>query len=184
MSFSDDLKAAPTDRPSEDVDIVLGGKLHTLRFHAVDGLTWANLCDNHPMRPGVTLDGTYGYDLRSLTVEAAPLCGALVEDGEETPLVVDDIDPRFPDAPHTDEWADLFSKIDGQTFRRISDVIWVLNELVPQQAVVAAKKALAASKTPSNSRSSSASHRGASSAGSRKKPQSTSTTTPDDSPAL
>lgn len=179
MSFSDDLNT-PTERDWTDVEIALGGNLHTLRFTAVDGLTWANYCDRHPARPGVPLDGAYGYDLRSLTVEIAPICGQLVVDGEPTLLRVEPPNRLHPEAPRVDEWAELFAKIDGQTFRRISDAIWALNEFIPQQAVATAKKALAASKTPSTSRSNSGSPHGGSSAGSRKKPQSTSTTTAGD----
>lgn len=178
MSFSDDLQT-PTERDWIDVEIVVGGNLHTLRFTAVDGLTWANYCDKHPIRPGVALDGTYGYDLRSLTVEIAPICGVLMVDGEPTLLRVEPLNRLHPEAPRVDEWADLFAKIDGQTFRRISDAIWALNEFIPQQAVASAKKALAASKTPSISRSSSGSPRGGSTAGNRKKSRSTSTTTPE-----
>lgn len=179
MSFSDDLKT-PVERDWVDVDIVLSGNLHTLRFTALDGLTWANACDNHPMRPGVALDGAYGYDLRGLTIEAAALSGVLVDGDTTVPLVVEKVDPKHPDTAHVDEWAALFAKVDGQTFRRISDAIWVLNELIPQQAVEAAKKALAVSETPSSSPTDSESPLGGSSDGNPKKPSATSTSKTDD----
>lgn len=184
MSFSDDLKAAAGPRDFVDVDIAINGNLHTLRFTALDGLTWANECDRHPIRPGVTLDAAYGYDLRALTVDVAPLCGMLLVDGIPTPLDVDPVNPQRPDAPRKDEWADLFAMIDGQTFRRIGDALWALNEYIPQQAVAAAKKAQAASRQSSKPASSSVSPRKGSSAGSRQKQPSTSTTTTDGSPEL
>jgi hypothetical protein len=141
MSFEDDLNA-PLERISRDVDLTLGGHLYTLRFTALDGLTWANETDKYPMRPGIAFDSFYGYDIRALTEGVAPLCGVRV-DGNTTTELSDDA------------WANLFARIDGLAFKNISDALFWVNELAPEQAVEAAKKALASSEAtsslPSNS---------------------------------
>jgi hypothetical protein len=162
MTFEDDLKA-PIERDWTTVDIVVNGNLHTLRFEAMDGYTWANECDKCPMRDDVPLDGAYGYDLRKLTFSVAPLCGSRVED---TNISMD-----------AEQWKTLLDRVDGQTFRRISDAIWALNELLPQEAVKEAKKALAVSVQGSPPPSSSASPQDDSSAGNQEKSSSTSTKT-------
>lgn len=174
MSFEDDLNT-PVELPFEDIEVALNGHLHVFRFTALDGLTWANECDKAPIRPGITLDSAFGYDLRQLTLNVAPLCGARLVDGEPVKLRVDQPNPRSL-TPEVDEWRDLFSKIDGQTFRRIGDAIWGLNELLPMEAVKAAKKAQAASRPSSDSPAKSGSPRAASTGGSRKKPHVSSTT--------
>lgn len=178
MSFEDDLKT-PVARDWSDVDVVLNGTLHVFRFTALDGLTWAAESDKCPMRPDVDFDRAYGYDIRKLTVAVAPLSGARLVDGELVPLRVDPVNPSHPNAPRVDEWGDLFARIDGHTFRKISDTIWGLNEYLPGEAVKAAKKALEGSGTPSASPSSSGSRPAGSSVGSRKKQPGMSTTTPD-----
>lgn len=181
MSFEDDL-ATDVERNWADVQVALNGHLHVFRFTALDGLEWANQCDNYPIRPGVTMDSAFGYDLRALTVGVAPLCAVRMVDGEPVPLRVDAVNPLFPKAARVDEWRDLFAKLDGAAIRRMGDTIWALNEQFPLEAVAAAKKALAGSAKPSRSRSSSVSPRNGSSAGSRKKSPSTSTTLTEDSP--
>lgn len=176
MSFEDDLNT-PIELPSDDIEVVLNGHLHVFRFTALDGLTWANECDKAPVRPDVTLDSAFGYDLRQLTLNVAPLCGARLVDGEPVKLRVDPPNPRSL-APEVNEWRDLFSKIDGQTFRRIGDAIWGLNELLPMEAVKAAKKAQAASRPSSDSPAKLVSPRAASTGGNRKSTPSTNTTAP------
>jgi hypothetical protein len=156
MTFEEDLKA-DVEPDWVDVDALLNGTLYKLRFKALDGPTWANECDKYPMRPDVVLDSTYGYNLRALTLGVAPLCGARV-DGDTT-----------VDMP-AQQWAALLTKVDGQTFRRISDAIWALNEYLPSEAVKAAKKALTDSETPSTSPSDSESLPSDSTGGNRPKP--------------
>lgn len=181
MSFSDDLNDTPTERDWADLEIALNGNLYTLRFTALDGLAWANECAKAPARPGMTFDSYFGYDLQALTKNVAPLCGVLVNaDGTTTPLRVEPVNRIHPEAPRVDEWADLFAKMGGQTFRRIGDVLFELNENLPMKAVAEAKKARAVSAAPSTSPKRSASPRGGSSGGSRKKPPTTSTTPKDD----
>lgn len=180
MTFEDDLKAT-VDPDWVDVDALLNGNLYKLRFTALDGPTWANECDKYPMRPDVMLDQTYGYDLRALTLGVAPLTGKLVEaDGTLRALQVEPPDPRNPNKPVVNEWRDLLNKVDGQTFRRISDAIWALNEYLPSEAVKAAKKALTDSETPSASQSNSVSPRSDSTDGNRPKPGPPTTTKPVD----
>lgn len=155
MSFEDDLNA-PVAKDTADVDVILNDQLYTLRFTALDGLVWAAECDKYPMRPDVAFDRVYGYNIRSLTVGAAPLSGARVDGDTTVPL-------------SEQNWRELFKRIDGAAFKRVTDAIWALNEYNPAQAVEAAKKALAGLGKTSASRSSSVSPRAASGAGSRKK---------------
>ena len=70
MSFEDDLKAAE-DAPIEytDVDVLINGNLHTLRFLQLNGGEWAAEADKHPARPGVLLDAQYIADVRRFPAE-------------------------------------------------------------------------------------------------------------------
>ncbi|UWD83659.1 hypothetical protein NY057_05285 [Curtobacterium flaccumfaciens] len=143
-TFEEDLAAAqaPEDEYA-DVPVLINKKLHTLRFRPMDGLAWAAETDRHPPRPNVAIDGKYGYNIRSLTKGAAPQCGVLVIDGEEHQLQVDPFDPEHPTAERVNQWEQLFKAISGYEFKRITDVIWFLNEFGPQEDIKAAGKALA-----------------------------------------
>ena len=137
MTFADDLKKAQAAKtPYQDVPVVLGGKLHTLRFKQMNGLAWAAETDKYPPRLETTIDTTYGYNIRDLTRGTAPMSGFRLEGEQEMPL-----------AEH--EWDALFEAITGHDFQKITDAIWALNEYDPQAAVAKAmeaqKKALARS---------------------------------------
>lgn len=132
MSFEDDLKAeleAETDWA--DVDIVLKGKPYVVRLTQLDGTVWADLTDRFPARPGVLLDANYGYNLRGLAPVATPMCGKLI-DGDKVSELTEE------------QWADLFKALPGSRVMRIGDVLWNLNEYLPNEAVLAAKKGSAA----------------------------------------
>lgn len=116
------------------------------RFKKMDAFEWASECDNYPIRPTVRLDRAYGYNLRTLTIGVAPLCGVRMEGDTEVPLRVDP--PKTKG--RVDEWRSLFKAIDGDQFQRISDALFELNQYGPQQAVEAAKKALSGSADASN----------------------------------
>jgi len=148
MSFEDDLKTVP-ERPTEDVDVLLNGNLYLFRFKQMDSFEWASACDRNPARLGVRIDMQIGYNLRSLTKDVAPLCGVRVDGDTEVQLRVDPVDLKQPKRRRVDEWSDLFDRIDGATFQRITDAIWGLNVVTPAQAVEAAKKAQSGSRKPS-----------------------------------
>lgn len=134
LSFSDDLAAAKAAvLPHQDVDVLLNGNLHTLRFHKMDAVEWAEATASHPARPNVLIDTRYGYNLRAVTRTVAPQTGFLLDGDRPTPLQSED------------EWVSLFKAISGAEFARIMDAVWELNEYGPQEAVKAAKKALAIS---------------------------------------
>ncbi|RFA14556.1 hypothetical protein B7R21_06315 [Subtercola boreus] len=150
MSFSEDLRAAKSAAiPYLDVEVMLNGHLHTLRFRQMDGVDWTDAVDRHPARIGVAYDSEYGYNLRTLTKYVAPKCGTLVVDGKERKLRVDVADPAKPNAKLVDEWADLFKALTGHFVGKIGDTIYNLNEYRSHVAVAKAveqvKKALAAS---------------------------------------
>jgi hypothetical protein len=144
MSFEDDLKAVSV-APVEylDVDVLLNGNVHVFRFEQMDGLEWAAETDRHPQRPGVGIDSLYHYNLRSLIKAVAPMCGGRLVDGKVVKLQVDPINPKKPhDKNRVDEWRDLWKRMDGNTFQRITNAIWALNERLPELQIEAAKKAL------------------------------------------
>lgn len=135
MSFLDDLTAAKTaPAPHEDVDVLLNGNVHVLRFHRLDGYEWSCEVDRHPIRPGVRIDMTYGFNFRALTKSVAPRCGVRVEGDTEVPLTAE-------------EWAGLFTPgvLTGRYFGHLTDALFRLNIVTPQQELDAAKKALASS---------------------------------------
>ncbi|AGW41742.1 histidinol-phosphate aminotransferase [Leifsonia xyli subsp. cynodontis DSM 46306] len=128
MSLDDDLDADLTrDVDYADLNITINGKLRTLRFTQMDGLEWAELTDRFPARPDVLLDMRYGYNLRSLSKAAAPLCGKLLDGDKQVALT-------------EEQWEKLFKSQPGSTITRIGDVIWNLNEYLPTATVEALKK--------------------------------------------
>lgn len=134
MSFDDDLNAAVKgEREFRDVDVLVGKKLHTLRFRQIDGLLWAAHADKNPARPDVLVDARYGYNLRGIVMSVAPISGVRLEGDKEVELTAE-------------QWKKLFKSLDGAGFQRVSDAVWDLNEYTPGQQVEAAKKALSGSK--------------------------------------
>lgn len=172
MSLDDDLDAQiAAEAEYADVDVLINGKLRTLRFFQMDGLEWADQCDRYPARPGVLLDSKYGYNLRPLSRATAPLCGKMV-DGESLVNLT------------KEQWVKLFNGLAPASVMRIGDCIFNLNEWLPGQAVEAAKKALAAESAPNSaSHEPSASPGADSSAANPEQSPDTNTTTTDDSPA-
>jgi len=135
LSFLDDLtaaQAAPT--PHDDVEVLVNGHVHVLRFFRLDGYDWSCEVDRHPIRPGVRIDMTYGFNFRTLTKAVAPRCGVRLDGDTEVPLT-------------DEEWAALFAPkvLSGRYFGHITDALFRLNIVQPQQELEAAKKALASS---------------------------------------
>lgn len=180
MGFSEDLAAGKTKTAAhEDVDVLIDGKAHTLRFRPAGGMEWADAVDHAPLRMDVALDRVYGYNLRAAVRRAAPQTGRLLVDGEETELRVDPITTDMDDealAGRVDEWRDLFDQLSGYDAQRITDAVWGLNERRPQLAIEAAKKAQGGSRKSSTSPSASASLPAASGAGNRAARRRTTTT--------
>jgi hypothetical protein len=129
MTFEDDLKAEFEAPPStEDVEVLLKGTVYKFRFTQMDGYEWASACDQAPPRITVALDRYFNYNIRTVTLIAAPLSGKRV-DGDE--LV--DLTP--------DQWRNLLKALPGESFQRISDALFKLNQIAPAEAVEEAKKA-------------------------------------------
>ncbi len=155
MSFLDDLNAATqTERPTADVTVLLNGNPYTLRFTQMTGIDWGMLVDKHPPRVAglaaskagdkpadnpVYIDLKYGYNVRAVILEAAPLSGTIVDEG----------------AISMAKWEQLLKALDGAAFQRVCDTIFELNEIAPEKAVDAARKGQkrrqASSSSPSNS---------------------------------
>lgn len=171
MGFSEDLAAGKTKTADhEDVDVLINGVQHTLRFHAAHGMAWADAVDHAPLRMDVGLDRVYGYNLRAAIRYIAPQTGRLLIDDEEHELRVDPITPSMTDeelAARVDEWDDLFGQLSGYDAQRVTDAVWGLNERRPQLAIEAAKKAQGGSGKSSTSPSASASLPAASGGGNR-----------------
>lgn len=168
MSFTEDLEEALNTAPDwADVDVTVNGKLQKLRFFQMDGMEWALELDRHPIRPGVLLDMSFGYNLRTMVYAIAPRCGKRVEANEQL------LDLS------QEQWQKLFKVLPGSSIRGIGDALISLNELIPQDLVNEAKKAFdAAFALNSASPANSASPTGASKAGNRKNSPTTSTTKP------
>ncbi|MDP3209842.1 MAG: hypothetical protein Q8M65_11895 [Rhodoglobus sp.] len=152
MSFLDDLNAATQiERPTADVDVLLNKSRYALRFTQMTGIDWGLLVDKHPPRIGtlgktegdkvdpVYVDLKYGYNVRAVVLEAAPLCGEVVGEG----------------AISAAKWQQLLKALDGAAFQRVCDAIFNLNEIAPEKAVDAARKgpkpSRRSSSSPSNS---------------------------------
>ncbi|MFJ3381912.1 hypothetical protein ACIPJ2_16055 [Curtobacterium sp. NPDC090217] len=180
MGFSEDLAAGKTKTAShEDVDVLINGSAHTLRFRPAGGMEWAEAVDRSPLRMDVALDRVYGYNLRSAVRHVAPQTGRLLVDGEEVPLRVDPFTEDMDDeaiAARVDEWEDVFAQISGHDAQRITDAVWGLNERRPQLALEAAKKARGDSSKSSTSPSASDSRPAVSGAGNRAARRRTGTT--------
>jgi hypothetical protein len=171
MGFSEDLAAGKTKTADhEDVDVLINGTAHTLRFHQANGMAWAEAVDRAPLRMDVGLDRVYGYNLRAAVRYIAPSTGRLLIDGEEHELRVDPLTADLTDEERearVDEWSDLFEQLSGYDAQRVTDAVWGLNERRPQLAIEAAKKARSGSSKSSTSQSGSASRPAASGAGNR-----------------
>lgn len=152
MSFLDDLNAASqTQRPTAEVDVLLNSNPYTLRFTQMNGIDWGLLVDKHPPRVGsigktdgekvdpVYVDLKYGYNVRGVVLEAAPLCGEVVDEG----------------AISVAKWEQMLKALDGAAFQRVCDAIFNLNEIAPEKAVDAARKGPKRSRPSSTSPSSS-----------------------------
>lgn len=131
MSFAEDLLAETNaPKPFEDVQVLLNGHIHTIRFTQVDGDVWGEAVDLSPVRIGVPLDLRYGYNVRSVVGLIAPVSGQLV-DGDELADISEE------------QWRSILKR-NGATTNAITSAIFGLNEHAPAEAVEAAKKALAA----------------------------------------
>lgn len=139
MSFDEDLDAQlATERDTAEVDVVVAGKLQTLRFTEMDGLEWADLTDRCPPRPDAAVDRGYGFNIRLVTALAAPKCGQL-KSGDGWVDLTDE------------QWTKLLRGQKGAQVRSIGDALFELNQWGPGQAVLAARKALEGVFVPSSS---------------------------------
>lgn len=135
MTLDEDLDAALTNKNDDpewaDVEVVLNGKHRVLRFTQMDGLAWADFAAQCPPNMKSPTDTGFGYNMRAMTLLAAPASGVLRDNGEDVPL--------------TDEqWTKFFRAASGRDHRAIGNALFSLNEWLPSQAVVEAKKASAA----------------------------------------
>lgn len=133
MSWKDSVKKAK-DRPQlfEDVQILVGDDLITVRVFKVPGVQWNEAVALSGPREGSMVDELRGFDAdsvaRALLVEFA----AVVEDGEVKRLT-------------EDEWAELYGVIEGEGIEGIANTFWVQNQVKPVADREAAKKALSGS---------------------------------------
>jgi len=99
----------------------------TLRLTRLPGRDWSVLTSKAPPRPGVPIDGNYGYNYDVVCEAAARYrnasgvaFGHRLEDGEPVEVAAD-------------EWDDLFDVLPGSEVAKIRDAVWVLNEYEPTQ---------------------------------------------------
>lgn len=142
MSFEDDLKAQlEAERDTVDVPFTLNDNPYLLRFTQLDSWIWAAEADRHPMRPDVTLDRTFGYNMRSLVRAIAPTCGQLFREGEPVELHIlrDDKGNVIQD-----DWDALFRAMSPAAVQNMCTSVFSLHESESINTVVEqAKKLLA-----------------------------------------
>jgi hypothetical protein len=120
---------------TEDVQVLLGDELVTLRFTELKGMEWAEVTARSPARADATIDRRYGYNVHGAAAIAAPKSGKRVDGDELVPL-------------SESEWRDLFDVLSGPDFAAIADAMFLLHEIGPSGRLAAAKKAsTAGSKT-------------------------------------
>ena len=144
---------SPADVARKELDELMGSageSLITLRFTQLHGSDWSALTSQHPPRPLIPIDESYGYNFDAAATHAARFVdkagrhyGVRVEDGEEVPLVVAEAD-RENLIPAVDEWADLFDAISGHEASAIRNTVWGLNEYLPKMQLEAMGKAFGA----------------------------------------
>jgi hypothetical protein len=113
---------------TEDVPVLLGEAVVTLRFTEMKGMEWAEVTARSPARVDATIDHRYGYNVHFAATLAAPRSGKRV-DGDELVALSDQ------------EWRDLFEVLSGPDFASIADAMFMLNEHGPAERLDAAKKA-------------------------------------------
>jgi len=130
MSLLDELLVSAEEEtiPSTTVDVSLAGKLITLRFEQLGGVQWAEITAKSPARAESPIDRRYGYNFQAAALKAAPLCGAVIEDG-------------VPVKYEGKKWAALFAKLPGSDISAVCSAIWALNQWEPEQRLEALKKA-------------------------------------------
>lgn len=107
------------------------GTLVRLRFEKMNGDQWAAITAKHPAGLDSTIDRLSGYDYHATAVEAAPLCGYALGDGDAR----EDLE--------AEDWAALFRLISGRESEWIASALWEMNDFGPRRRVDDAKKASA-----------------------------------------
>lgn len=90
-------------------------ELVTLRFRAMSSDRWNGIIALRPPREGVAIDARKGYNIVSVTKDAAEVSGWVVN-GDATESVA------------ADEWADLWENLPGGDFDRVWGAVTRLNE--------------------------------------------------------
>lgn len=116
---------------TEDVQVLVGDELVTLRFAELKGMEWAEVTARCPARPDATIDRRYGYNVHGAAAIAAPKSGKRLDGDELVDL-------------SADEWRDLFEVLSGPDFGAVADAMFLLHEVGPAGRLAAAKKASAA----------------------------------------
>lgn len=129
-AFSDDLAAAKkADRETLVITLMVNSKPYKFRFTQMDGVEYAVETLKHPFRPDVPLDREYGYNLNSLSQAIAPRCAVRLEGDDEIEM-------------SAEEWADLFSVMDGGGVQAIANTVFTLNQFASAKVVESVKKVL------------------------------------------
>ncbi len=130
MGFRDDLAAAKTaPRQTLVAQVEVNGARYKLKFTQMDGTEYAAETLKHPLTPEVDFGREFGYDIHSLSRAIAPRCAVLLDGKDEETL-------------SADEWADLFTVLDGGAQQIIANTVFQLNEFASAKAVAAARKVL------------------------------------------
>jgi hypothetical protein len=120
---------------TEDVQVLLGDELVTLRYQELPGTDWARIVAQSGMRKDVLIDRGLGYDPHRAAILAWNQSGKFV-DGDEAADI------------SKEEWESLLAVVYGPDFAAMADVVYLVQQRGPYERTAAAKKAsTAGSKT-------------------------------------
>lgn len=127
-------KQGVADTKPVEQEVLLGGKLVTVRVFAVDSTTWTGITDRCPPRAGVVRDRQFGYSLPA-AVEAYR--AVVLVDGDE----VDDMMRTNEGGETVSRWPEVFAALSSPDRKNIELAVWGLNEYDHVQKMLAAGKA-------------------------------------------
>lgn len=131
-------KADLADAKPITIQVEVGGEATELSFRPISGTDWANLTAVNPPRKGATLDGNIGYNLDAVA-KAFPPSHVLI-DGE--PSTVQKV-TEDGETITVNIYADLVSALASPHIKRIGEVLFHIQQMVPAQRLIELGKASA-----------------------------------------
>ncbi len=138
LSDLDDLIAAAKQELAEtepvEQEVLLGGKIVTVRVSPVDGTTWEGITSKCPPRAGANRDMQLGYSLPDVVQAYRAI---VLVDGDE----IDDMVRTDEDGKSESRWPAVYAALSAPDRKNVELVVWGLNEYDHVQKMLAAGKA-------------------------------------------